>query len=155
MAESQTHDMARYMKASMYAYHIIANNKHFFTFESRGYPEEEEFGHLGLIEPYFTEVNPERPLGRPMNHNQDPATLLPIPRLLSANSLDKDQYPWDVLCSGNDSWDWDLQRHSIFEEFNIAAYKAQRSSTLLYKDPSATQYIMSTVTGTALQTSYP
>ncbi|CAF9942991.1 MAG: hypothetical protein ALECFALPRED_010362 [Alectoria fallacina] len=155
MADDQTDEMDSYTQASKYAYYNIKNNKYYFTFEARGYPEREEFGHLGFIQPYFTEVNPNRPLGRPLNHSQDPASLLPIPTLLSADCLDEGQYPWNILCSGLDSWDWDYQRHSLYEGFNAAAYKTQRSAITVYQDPSATQSAMSTVTGTALQTSYP
>lgn len=155
MADNRTNSMHAYTQACKYAYYSIMNNKYFFTFEARGYPEEEEFGHLGFIKPYFSEVNPDRPLGRSLNHTQNQATLLPIPKLLPANCLDEDQYPWNILCFGADSCDWDCQRHSLYEEFNVAAYKAQRSSILVHRDPSATQSAMSTVTGISLQTSYP
>ena len=147
--------MNSYNRASTHAYHNIINNKFYFTFEGRGYPEEEEFGHLGFIQPYFTEVNPDRPLGRALEHNEDPANLLPIPKLLPADCLDRDQYPWNILCSGLDPWGWDLQRFSLYQEFNVAAYKSQRSSPIVYEDPSDTECAMSTVTGNALQTSYP
>lgn len=155
MADNDTNGVDSSTQAAKYAYYNIVNNKYHFTFEARAFPEEEEFGHLGFIKPYFTELNPARPLGRPLNHTNDPANLLPIPRLLPADCLDEDQYPWNILCSGLDSWDWDYQRHSLYEELNVAAYKTQRTSIPAYQDPSATQSAMSTVTGTSLQTSYP
>lgn len=155
MVDNHRNNMDPHTQAAKYAYYNIINNKYYFTFEARGYPEEEQFGHLGFVKPYFTEFNPARPLGRPLNHTEDPATLLPIPKLLPANCLDEDQYPWNILCSGPHSCDWDYQRHSLYEELNVGAYKTQRTSIPVHQDPSATQSAMSTVTGTALQTSYP
>lgn len=146
-----------HMKASLYAYHRIMDNDYYFTFEAKAYPEEEEFGHLGFIKPYFAEVNPQRPLGRPLDHTENPATRLPIPRLLKANCLDVDQYPWNILCSGSDglSLDWDSQRYAFHLELNVAAYKAQPASLTIGQERSVLLRAMSTVTGTALQTSYP
>lgn len=154
IADNQITRMDPYTRASKDAYISIRNNKFYFTFEAKGYPQEEEFGHLGFIQPYFAELNPDRPLGRPLNHTEVPSSLLRIPKLLPANCLDKDQYPWNILCSGPEGWEWDLQRHSLYQEFNVDAYKyqTQRSPN---KNPSDTQSAMSTVTGNALQTSYP
>ena len=153
MAHNQTTRLDPLTKAMLYAYHNIANNKYYFTFQGKGYPEEEEYGHLGFIEPYFTEVNPKRPLGRPLNHTEDPNTLLPIPKLLPANCLDRKQYPWNILCQGADGWDWDSTRHSLYQDFNVSAYKSKQPSN--QDRPSAAPFEMSTVTENALQTSYP
>ena len=143
-----------YTRACLYAYQCIANNKYYFTFEARSHPEEEEFGHLGFIVPYFSEVNPSRPLGRPLNHDEDPRKLLRIPTLLPDNCLDEDQYPWNILLAGPDSVEWHLVRYTLYEQFNVAAYKNRRSEEPVEQKPS-TQIAMSTVAGTALQTSYP
>ena len=131
----------------MYLYNCITKNKYFFTFKARGGPEE-EFG----IQPYFADFNPECPLGRPLDHNEDPKRLLPIPKLFHANCLDEDQYPWNVLCFGIDAWLWDWQRHALYEEFHVASYKAERSTLI---DPTDPQSAMSTVTALAQQSSYP
>ena len=139
-------------QAVKYLYNCITKNKFFFTFEGRGSPAEEEFGHLGFIQPYFAEFNPECPLGRPLDHNEDPKSLLPIPQLFRANCLDRDQYPWNVLCVGSDGWQWDWQRHALYEELNVAAYKAQRSTLI---EPTGPQSAMSTITALAQQSSYP
>ena len=139
-------------QAVRYLYNCITKNKYFFTFEGRGSPDEEEFGHLGFIQPYFAEFNPQCPLGRPLDHSEDPKTLLPTPKLLSANCLDKDQYPWSVLCSGSDGLEWDCQRHLLYQTLNVAAYKEQRSTLV---DPTVSQSAMSTVTTLAQQSSYP
>ena len=139
-------------RAAQYLYHCISKNKYFFTFEARGYPDEEEFGHLGLFQPYFAELNPDCPLGRAKDHCEDPATLLPIPKLLQANCLDRDQYPWSILCFGSDGWEWDWQREKLYKEFNVDAYKAKRAP-LTY--PTVTQSAMSTITPLAQQSSYP
>ena len=155
MADNDEEDMDAITQAGKYAFYNIVNNKYYFTFEARAYPEVEEFGHLGFMKPYFTELNPNRPLGRPLSHSNDQATLLPIPRLLPADCLDEDQYPWNILCSGLDSLDWHRQRYSLYQELNVVAYKTQRSSTLVNQHPPATQDGMSTVAGTTLQTSYP
>lgn len=150
MAENQTNNVAVHYKAMMYLYRCLVHNLYYSTFESRAYPEEEECGHLGFIEPHFTEVNPKQPLGRQLSHT-DP---IAIPKLLPANCLDEDQYPWYILCSGPEGWQGDSWRHKLYEQFNVAAYKAQRSTTV-YQDRAALRSEMSTVTGTALQTSYP
>ena len=134
--------------AAKFLHNCITKNKYFFTFEGRSSPEEEEF----RVQPYFAEFNPACPLGRPMSHTQNPRTLLPIPRLFHANCLDKDQYPWNVLCSGSDGWQWDLQRRALYEELNVAAYKAERSTLI---DPTNPQSAMSTITALAQQSSYP
>lgn len=155
MADTQTGNMSFYRQACMVAYLAIVNNKYYFTFISKGHPEEEEFGNLGFIQPYYSEVNPARLLGRPLNHNQEPANLLPIPTLLSADCLNRNSYPWNILCFGIDGLGWDRKRHSLFQDFNAAAYQVERSSITEYPDPSPTQSAMSTVTGNALQTSYP
>lgn len=107
-------------------------------------------GHLGFIEPYLTEYNPKRPLGIPLEHA--PTTLFRIPKLLSANFLDQDQYPWNILCSGPDGWEWDWQRRLLYQELNVAAYKAGRSLEL---DLLVPQSAMSTITRIAQQSSYP
>ncbi len=158
MAHGQTTRLDPYTQACKDADFNIANNMYYFTFEGKAFPEEEEFGHLGFIEPYFAELNPKRPLGRP---ESDPS-ILPIPKLLRANCLDEDQYPWNILLSGPDSLKWDLKRYRLYQDFNVAAYKSQRSSNksqrfpvIVYQDPPATQCAMSTVTRNALQTSYP
>lgn len=149
------------MDPKEYAEHNLKNKNYFFMFEARAFPEREEFGHLGFIEPYFPEVDPGLPLGRPLGHSEDPATLLPIPKLLSQNCLDDDQYPWNILCSRSrpDGWKWDWKRHQLSKELNVDAYKAERkkqqSSTCPYEYLPASQSTMSTVTETALQTSYP
>lgn len=142
--------MDPYIQACRYLYLCLVNNKYFFTFEGRGYLEEEEWGHLGFIQPYFTEHNPKRPLGIPLDH--PPTALFRIPKLLSADSLDQDQYPWNILCSGPDGCEWDWQRQLLYQEFNVAAYKAGRSSKLDLLDP---QSAMSTITRNAQQSSYP
>ena len=152
MAHIKTTRMDLITQANLYAYHNMNNNKYYFTFEAKGYPEEEEFGHLGFIKPYFAEVNPDRPLGRPLNHNEDPRHLLPIPKLLPANCLDRSQYPWNILCQGPDGWESDLIRHSLYLDFNVSAYKYKPVGQ---DPPSPAQSEMSTVTGNALQTSYP
>ena len=149
MAHSTTTRMDLIKQAMDYAYHNIHNNNYYFTFESKGYPEEEEFGHLGFIVPYFPGVNPNRPLGRPQDHTEDPGTLLPIPKLLPANSLDGSQYPWNILCEGPDALQWDLKRYSLYQEFNVSAYNYKP----IFQNPPSSK--MSTVTETALQTSYP
>ena len=141
-----------YTKATLYAYQNVANNNYYFTFQAKGYPEEEEFGHLGFIQPYFAEINPNRPLGRPLNHTEDPKTLLPIPKLLPANCLDRSQYPWNIICQGADGWKSDSIRNSLYQEFNVSAYKSQSiNQDRLLPAP----FEMSTVTENALQTSYP
>ena len=160
MTDNQTPYVRSWIQAGRYGYSLIKNNDYFFTFESRAYPEEEEFGHLGFIQPYFTEVNPNCPLGRPEDHNEDPRTLLPIPKLLGANSLDEDQYPWNILCSGVSSvaLKWECKRCSLYQELNAEAYKYQRSTIAPRApehSPPPRQSEMSTVTGNALQTSYP
>ena len=147
-------------EADLCAKDNIENNIYYFTFESKDHPEEEEFGLLGLgVMPYLPDVNPERPLGRPLNHSEDQATLLLIPKLLPPNCLDKDQYPWNILCSGPEGWKWDWKRHQLYLDLNVGAYKAkskiQQSSITPYQHPPASQSAMSTVTETALQTSYP
>ena len=139
-------------QGARYLYNCITKNKYFFTFAGRGSPEEEEFNDLGLIQPYFADFQPECPLGRPLNHSENSRTLLPIPKLLHANSLDRNQYPWNVLRSGPDGWLWDRQRHRIYEQLNVAAYKAERSTLV---DPTVAQSAMSTVTAFAQQSSYP
>lgn len=155
MADNHSNSVDPHTQAVKFAQSSIVNNKYFFTFEARGYPEEEEFGHLGFVEPYFAEHHPDRPLGKPLTHSEDLSTLLPIPTLLPANCLNEGQYPWNILSSGSGSWEWDWKRHSLYEEFNARAYQAQRSSITVFQDPSDTQCAMSTVTGNALQTSYP
>ncbi len=162
MAHRQTARLDPYTQACKDADINITNNNYYFTFEGKAFPEEEEFGHLGFIEPYFAEMNPKRPLGRPEEAESDPLALLPIPKLLPKNCLDEDQYPWNVLSSGPDSLKWDLKRYRLYQDFNVAAYKSQRSSNksqrfpvIVHQDPSATQCAMSTVTRNALQTSYP
>lgn len=139
-------------QAVKYLYNCLSKNKYFFTFEARAWPPEEQLGHLGFVKPYFAEFNPACPLGRPLNHTEDPRTLLPIPVLLRANCLDKDQYPWNILCSGSDGWQWDWQRQKLYEELNVAAYKAERYTLI---DPTVPQSAMSTVTALAQQSSYP
>ena len=47
--------MDPYIRACRYLYLCLVNN--------RGFPEEEEWGHLRVIEPYLAEYNPKRPLG--------------------------------------------------------------------------------------------
>ena len=140
------------MQAARYLYNCITKNKFFFTFAARGGAEEEEFDHLGLNQPYFAEFNPECALGRPFNHSENPSTLLPIPKLLQANCLDRDQYPWNVLRSGTDGWKWDQQRHKIYQELNVAEYKKERSTLI---DQTVARSAMSTITGFAQQSSYP
>ena len=152
MAPSLFNRLDPMTQAAKYLYNCVTKNKYFFTFEGRGSPGEEEFGHLGFIQPYFAEFNPQCPLGRPLDHSEDPKTLLPIAKLLPANCLDKDQYPWSVLCSGSDGLAWDLQRHLLFQTLNVAAYKAQRSTLI---DSTILQSAMSTVTTLAQQSSYP
>ena len=158
MAQRRTSRLDPYTQACKDAYTNITNNKYYFTFEAKGYPEEEEFGHLGFIKPYFTELNPKRPLGRP----ESDSSITPIPKLLRANCLDEDQYPWNVLCSRPGSSYWHLKRYSLYQDFNVAAYKSRRSlnksqrfPVIVYQDPSPTECAMSTVTRNALQTSYP
>ena len=141
-----------YVRACRYAYLCIVNNKYFFTFEGKGAPEEEEFGHLGFIQPYFAEFNPKRPLGRHLEHTENPTTSLSIPKLLPANCLDQNKYPWNILCSGSDGWEWDWQRQLLYQQHNVAAYKAGRSSILDLSDP---QSAMSTIRRIAQQSSYP
>lgn len=138
------------LRAFVYLYSCLVNNNYFFTFEGRGYPEEEEWGHLGFIKPYFSEHNPKRPLGRDPDHA--PTTRFQIPKLLPANSLDEDQYPWNIICFGPDGWEWDWKRQSLYQELNVAAYKEERSTELDLSDP---QSAMSTITRNAQQSSYP
>ena len=146
------------MDPKEFATQNLKNNSYFFTFEARAFPEIEEFGHLGFIKPYFPGVDPEFPLGRPQSHSEDPATLLPIPKLLPQNCLEKDQYPWNILCSGPNGCKWDWKRHDHHQVLNVGAYQAEHKKqppTDPYHLPPSSQSAMSTVTETALQTSYP
>ena len=139
--------------ASKYLYDCITKNKYYFTFQARGSPAKEEDSPFKFGKPYFTEFNPACPLGRPLDHGEDPKYLLPIPQLLRANCLDKDQYPWNVLRSDfNDGWEWNRLRHVLYTQLNVAAYKAQRSTLIHPTDP---QSAMSTITARAQQSSYP
>ena len=132
----------------MYLYNCITNNKYFFTFEGRGSPEGDEYGELRVIQPYFAEFGPRCALGRPVNQQ----TLLPIPKLLHANCLDSDQYPWNVICSGDDGLEWDVLCQSLYNALNVDAYKAERSKIF---NPIVPQSAMSTITPLAQQSSYP
>ena len=135
-------------KVLLYLHNCI-NNKYFFTFEARGSPEGEEYGgELRFIQPYLAEFHPNCKLGRPVNQE----TLLPIPKLLHANCLDSDQYPWNVVCSGDDGLEWDVLRQSFYKALNLDAYKAERSKIF---NPIAPQSAMSTITPLAQQSSYP
>ena len=140
MAPSSSDRLDPVTKAAQYLHSCLTKNKFFFTLE---------FVQLEFIEPYSTEYNPACPLGRPLNHTEDPRSLLPIPKLLNANCLDRDQYPWNTLRSESDGWFWDRERHKLYQKFNVAAYKAQRSTLIDPKDP------MSTITALAQQSSYP
>ena len=142
-------------RAVLDAFGRLESNDYYFTFEGRGYPEEEEFGHLGLFQPYFTEVNPNQPLGRPLNHDENQTTLLPIPTLLNSNCLDEDQYPWNIICFGYDSLYWISRRFKIYQELNVDAYKEQPLSGTDGQQRAALLNEMSTVTATAQQSSYP
>ena len=137
------------------AYERCENNDYYFTFEARAYPEEEEFGHLGLFQPYFAGVNPNQPLGRPLNHDENQATLLPIPKLLSSDCLDEDQYPWNVIFAGSNSLYWACRRFKLYEELNVGAYKATQHLGTDGQQRAALLNEMSTVTATAQQSSYP
>ena len=142
-------------QAELEAFKRCESNDYYFTFESRGYPEEEEFGHLGLFQPYFAEVNPKQPLGRPLDHDENQATLLPIPKLLSSDCLDEDQYPWNIIFSGSNSLHWVCRRFKLYEELNVDAYKAKPLSGTDGQQRAALLNEMSTVTATAQQSSYP
>ena len=139
------------IQAAKYLYHCLVKNKFIFSFQARSYPEEEEFSLLRIIEPYCAEYNPDCPLGKPQNHSENPATLLPIPTLLSLTCLDKDQYPWNVLCSGPDALEWYCTRHSLYKQHSVAALKSQRPSPPHF----LSQVTMSTITSNAQQSSYP
>ena len=139
-------------QAAKYLYDCVTKNKYYFTFKARGSSLEEEFSHFRFPQPYFAEFNPACPLGRPLSHNEDPNRLLPIPILLRANCLDRDQYPWNVLRFGSDGWEWNRLRHVLYTQLNVAAYKAQQSTLIHPTDP---QSAMSTITARAQQSSYP
>ena len=141
--------------AILEAYNRCESNDYYFTFEAKGYPDEEEFGHLGLFQPYFAEVNPNQPLGRPIHHDEKQEHLLPIPKLLSSNCLDEDQYPWNVIFAGSNSLYWVCRRFKLYEELNVDAYKAKPISGTDGQQRAALLNEMSTVTATAQQSSYP
>ena len=147
--------MSAFSHAILEAYERCERNDYYFTFEARGYPDEEEFGHLGLFQPYFTEVNPNQPLGRPLNHDENQANLLPIPKLLSSNCLDEDQYPWNVIFAGSNSLYWVCRRFKLHKELNVDAYKAKPPPGTDGQQRAALLNEMSTVTATAQQSSYP
>ena len=155
MATNQTEDMSVRTKAMLDALKRFKSNEYYFTFEGNGYPDEEEYGHLGLFQPYFAEVNPKQPLGRPLDHDGNQASLLPIPKLLNSNCLDENQYPWNIICSGSDSLSWICKRFKLYQELNVDAYKAKPPSGTDGQQRAALLKEMSTVTGTAQQTSYP
>ena len=147
--------MSVFSQAILDAYQRCESNDYYFTFEARAYPEEEEFGHLGFIQPYFTEVSPNQPLGRPMDHDENQATLLPIPKLLDSNCLDDDEYPWNIIISGSSSLFWARRRFRLYQELNVDAYKAKPISGTDGQQRAALLNEMSTVTATAQQSSYP
>ena len=146
--------MSLLAQAELEAFQRKESNDYYFTFEARAYPEE-EFGHLGFVKPYFTEVNPKQPLGRPLDHEESQANLLPIPKLLNSDCLDEDQYPWNLIFAGSGSLHWHNKRFRLYQELNVDAYKAKPLSGTDGQQRAALLNEMSTVTATAQQSSYP
>ena len=146
-------------KAWLCCYRRIVDKDYLFTFLARAYPDDEAdttLSRMQLHRPYISDVYPNHPLGR------DPNDTTPrrIPKLLPETCLDKDQYPWNVICSGSDRQLAIIIRNSLYAQYRVGAYKERLPSPASQRNQAAyeahlLEYNMSTVTNNALQTSYP